>query len=98
MVAKTIVVGNFKGGVGKTKVAVMASWELSHVFNKKVLLIDMDPQANASMIIARSAGIESIDVSIMDGFQEGDLTSKIMNVTENLLRKVFKDTINFFKS
>ena len=48
MAAKTIVVGKVKGGVGKTKVAVMASWELAYEFNKKVLLIDMDPQANAT--------------------------------------------------
>lgn len=31
--AITIVVGNFKGGVGKTKVSVMASWELA--FDRK---------------------------------------------------------------
>lgn len=35
--AITIVVGNFKGGVGKTKASVMASWELAFKRNKKVL-------------------------------------------------------------
>ena len=55
--ATTIVVGNFKGGVGKTKVSVMLSWELSKYYNKKVLLVDMDPQGNASTLIARSAGV-----------------------------------------
>ncbi|WP_148113903.1 AAA family ATPase, partial [Candidatus Kurthia intestinigallinarum] len=40
--AITIVVGNFKGGVGKTKVSVMASWELAMARGKKVLLVDMD--------------------------------------------------------
>lgn len=36
--AITIVVGNFKGGVGKTKVSVMASWELAVARNKKSCL------------------------------------------------------------
>lgn len=84
MSAKTIVVGNFKGGVGKTKVSVMTSWEYSTVYNKKVLLIDMDPQGNASTMIARSAGIETIDKTIFEGFKNGDLRSVVMKVTENL--------------
>ncbi|KMY52546.1 cobyrinic acid a,c-diamide synthase [Bacillus sp. FJAT-27231] len=84
MSAKTIVVGNFKGGVGKTKVAVMASWELAHEFNKKVLLIDMDPQANATTLIARSAGITQINSSIFDGFEKGDLKDTIIHVNDKL--------------
>ncbi len=35
----TIVVGNFKGGVGKTKVSVMASWELAFAREKKFLFL-----------------------------------------------------------
>jgi chromosome partitioning protein len=84
MAAKTIVVGNFKGGVGKTKVAVMASWELAHEFDKKVLLIDMDPQANATTLIARSAGISKVETTIFEGFEKEDLSSTIINVNENL--------------
>lgn len=84
MTAKTIVVGNFKGGVGKTKVSVMASWEYATVHNKKVLLVDMDPQGNASTLIARSAGIEKMGASIFDGFKNGDLREVVVHVTENL--------------
>lgn len=84
MGAKTIVVGNFKGGVGKTKVSVMASWELAHVLNKKVLLVDMDPQGNASTLIARSTGITSINTSIFDGFKSGNLRDCVVHVNENL--------------
>lgn len=84
MAAKTIVVGNFKGGVGKTKVSVMASWEYAMVHNKKVLLVDMDPQGNASTLIARSAGIEKIGPTIFDGFKNGNLRDVVVNVTENL--------------
>lgn len=82
--AKTIVMGNFKGGVGKTKVSVMTSWEMTHEFNKKVLLVDMDPQGNASTLIARSAGIEELPNTIFNGFEKGDLTPCVLEVTEKL--------------
>lgn len=48
--AITITTGNFKGGVGKTTNAVMISYILSK-HNKKTLLVDLDPQANATDLL-----------------------------------------------
>jgi chromosome partitioning protein len=42
---------NMKGGVGKTTLATQIAWYATMQLDKKVLLIDLDPQANASQSI-----------------------------------------------
>jgi chromosome partitioning protein len=42
---------NMKGGVGKTTLASQIAWYATMGLDKKVLLIDLDPQANASQSV-----------------------------------------------
>lgn len=78
------VVGNFKGGVGKTKTLTMLAYTSAVYKNRKTLVIDLDPQANASSILAKTGGIKIIDKNIYKGFIEGDLTSQVTPIMENL--------------
>ena len=51
---------NMKGGVGKTTLAVNVGYTLSKEFNKSVLLIDVDPQMNATQYTLESSQIIEI--------------------------------------
>lgn len=81
---KTYVVGNFKGGVGKTKTVTMLAYENATVKNKKTLVIDLDPQGNATSVLAKTGNLSEIDKNITDGFEIGDLREQITPIIENL--------------
>ena len=53
MAAKVVSFMNMKGGVGKTTLCVNLAYSLSKI-NKKVLMIDIDPQSNMSQYILTS--------------------------------------------
>lgn len=47
---KTIAIGTLKGGVGKSTVSSTLASVLALTYNKKVLMIDADPQANTTSL------------------------------------------------
>lgn len=49
---KIISIINNKGGVGKTTTTINLGYEFSQNFNKRVILIDLDPQANMSKFLS----------------------------------------------
>ncbi|MEJ6400932.1 ParA family protein [Nicoliella lavandulae] len=82
--AKVLLHFNFKGGVGKTTMTVLDAYLLNRM-GKKVLLIDMDPQANATEIINTTFNNQKRPkTSFYDGLLKLDLRNSIIPVTDNL--------------
>lgn len=88
--AITITIGNYKGGVGKTTNAVLIGYMLAKK-GIKTLVVDLDPQANATktLMLTRLANqndddIMTIKKTLMVGISEGSLEDLPINVVDNL--------------
>ena len=54
----TVALTNMKGGVGKSTIAANLGWYCAYRGNKKVLLVDLDPQFNLSQYVMGTDGYE----------------------------------------
>jgi len=59
-VSEIIAFMNMKGGVGKTTLAVNVAYTLAKLSSKRVLLVDMDPQMNATQYCMSMKQVERI--------------------------------------
>ncbi|WP_370148088.1 ParA family protein [Exiguobacterium profundum] len=86
--AIVVTFGNFKGGTGKTTNSTMLAYALAKK-GYRVLLCDQDPQANATTLFlktkaAREDDYITFEKTLMAAMQEGDLSSIVTEVTDNL--------------
>ncbi|MHA6973949.1 ParA family protein [Levilactobacillus brevis] len=86
--ALTIVVGNQKGGVGKTTNSYLIAYTLAKM-GIHTLVADLDPQANATktLMLTKSQHedtVYSIKKTLMVGVQEKDLTDLPVSIMDNL--------------
>ncbi|WP_203664807.1 ParA family protein [Lacticaseibacillus sp. 53-4] len=86
--AVTIVVGNQKGGVGKTTNTYMIAYTLAKL-GLKTLVVDLDPQANSTktLVLTRSREsdtVQPIDKTLMRGVEEGSVVNLPVKILPNL--------------
>lgn len=86
--AKVITFANFKGGTGKTTNATLLSYHLAEKGNK-TLLVDMDPQGNATSLMLKTFEAENgkqleFNKTIMGGIIEKDLSRALLTIKNNL--------------
>ena len=81
VILNIITVGNFKGGVGKTTVCTLLSYIASENYNKKVLLIDFDPQGNATQIMKRTyPEFKEESLSFINMLKSGNIDESIIRL------------------
>lgn len=86
--ALTIVIGNQKGGVGKTTNTYLIAYTLAKM-GIHTLVADLDPQANATktLMLTKSQQedtVYSIKKTLMVGVQEKDITDLPVKIMDNL--------------
>lgn len=79
---KIIAIANQKGGVGKTTTAISLSAALAN-FNRRVLLLDMDPQGNSSRGF-------SIDITLINKSMY-DVLVKDLDINKAIRKTVTKN-------
>ncbi len=95
--ARSISVINMKGGVGKTTLSVNIAYALAAFHESKVLLIDLDPQFNATQYLVKQknylAHFESGKPFVLDIFQRRQTVGMSLVNPEVQTRDVLEPTL-----
>ena len=95
---KVVSIINLKGGVAKTTTTVQLAECLSSEFSKKVLVIDLDPQTNATIALIGEEEWEKVDKrgqTLFHLFNDKLEKTSIFNIREALQSGVSNSKIQF---
>lgn len=93
---------NLKGGVGKTTLCVNLAYGLAYFLDKRVLLIDLDPQANATQYLLSESNYRKIYLSgdalkktILEVYDECNLANREAEIkpirdSDKFIQRIFK--------
>lgn len=86
--AKKILFGNLKGGAGKTTSSVMIAYCLA-ALSFKTLLVDLDPQANATSLLlltaqAQQQKVVTFSKTLMAAVEDNNIKQIITKINDNL--------------
>jgi chromosome partitioning protein len=90
-VAHVIATINLKGGVGKTTTTVALAEMLSGEFHKRVLVIDLDPQTNATVLLIgerKWKELNSKDLTLARLFQDAVQDKQLFDLKNTLQKSV----------
>lgn len=82
---------NYKGGVGKTTMAVEIAATLAKKYNFKVLIVDLDPQTNASFyLISESEWEEKTDTNgSLKNIFESAIREEVHNASDVIINNLY---------
>lgn len=87
---KTIVFGNYKGGVGKTTSTFAIGEMMSRVYAKNVLLLDLDPQSSLTQICTNSVNAKKKESKTLDEYDDDET----LNYVYDILTTKYKNNSN----